>query len=246
MKKSRVVAIIPARLKSNRLPGKVLMDIQGKTMLQRVHSQAKLCFPDEDVYIATDSEEVKKSAESFGAQVVMTGSYHESGTQRIAEAVKILKMDDDDVVVNVQGDEPEISPVLIQHAANHLLRSPDTDVATFYTEITNEAEFYNPNNVKVVLDRNDNALYFSREPIPHHGFKAGIAKRHVGIYAYHVRTLKEIAKDSHPAIEFSERLEQLQVLYDGGTIRVLKSNSGVQPGIDTQEDLDRVRKVKFD
>ena len=243
MKKPRIVVIIPARLESSRLPGKVLMDIQGKTMLNRVHERAVSIFLDEDVFIATDSEEIKKTAESFKAQVVMTRKDHESGTQRIAEAVKILKLDDEDIVVNLQGDEPEIPVTLLQLVAKNLLHHKEADIATLYEHIKSEAEFYNPNVVKVVTNHKGHALYFSREPIPHHGFKEGLSKRHLGLYAYRVRTLKKLSSSTHSSLERAERLEQLQTLYDGGIIHVGPAPYGTQPGIDTQEDLDRARKA---
>jgi 3-deoxy-manno-octulosonate cytidylyltransferase (CMP-KDO synthetase) len=241
----KVRVMIPARLESSRLPGKVLMDIQGKTMIHRVYDKATRLFLAEDVYIATDSEEILKTAESFGANVVMTSSFHQSGTQRLAEAVKSFNWPDEDIVVNLQGDEPEISETLIRLVAHNLATRPSADVSTLYVPIQSEEEFLNPNVVKVVTDDYDNALYFSREPIPHHGFREGIAKRHIGIYCYRVGTLKRISSVGHPKLEFAERLEQLQVLCQGGTIYVGEAPFRAPPGIDTQEDLSRARSVRY-
>jgi len=243
MKTPRIVVIIPARLKSSRLPGKVLMDIQGKTMLRRVYEKATSVFFPEDVFIATDSEKIEKAAKSFGAQSVMTRSDHESGTQRIAEAVKILELGDEDIVVNLQGDEPSISTPLLQLVAGNLVIHPTAEIATLFEYIKSQEEFENPNVVKIVTDRNSHALYFSREPIPHRGFKNGLAKRHIGIYAYRVKTLKRLATNTHPSLERTERLEQLQTLYDGGIIHVGMAPFGTPPGIDSQEDLERARRA---
>lgn len=236
--------IIPARYQSSRLPGKLLMDLQGQTVLERVYRKAQLAGAS-SVTIATDDEVILQAAQQFGASVLMTANTHQTGTDRIAEAVRALEFSSQDIVVNVQGDEPLIAPELITQVAQSLALS-DAPVATLCWPIEEAAMCANPNVVKVVRDRNNNALYFSRSPIPanrdnplayRHMF------RHIGLYAYRVEFLLNIVE--HPACELEtlEALEQLRMLWIGSKIRVDEACVRPLQDINTLEDLISARGV---
>lgn len=240
--------IIPARLRSTRLPGKMLADIGGKPMIQRVYEQASKSSM-ASIIIATDADEIKQVAEQFGAKVVSTKEEHESGTDRLAETVLMLDLADDDIVINVQGDEPLIPVENIHQVAELLENSPEAVVSTLCEKITLADDIYNSNNVKVVFDKNNYALYFSRASIPFdRGFsenlKVGDADfyRHIGIYAYRVGFLKQYAALTRSPIEGYESLEQLRVLWNGYKIAVAEAKVSTPAGVDTQEDLDKIRK----
>ncbi|MED7788242.1 3-deoxy-manno-octulosonate cytidylyltransferase [Francisella sp. 19X1-34] len=244
---TNIHVVIPARLKSTRLPGKMLADIAGKPMIQRVYEQvSKSKF--KSIIIATDSQEIKDIAEGFGAKVILTRDDHESGTDRIAEAVTSLGFDDEDVVVNVQGDEPLIPVENIEQAAQLLIDKQDAVVSTLCEKILDAEDIYNPNNVKVVFDKNNYALYFSRASIP---FERGHSEnlkvnaseffRHIGIYTYRVGFLKHYAELTVSPIEKYEALEQLRVLYNGYKIAVDQALKPTPAGVDTQQDLEKIR-----
>ena len=236
--------VIPARYASARLPGKPLLDIGGKPMVVRVAEQAAKSGASE-IVIATDFEKIMQAAAAHNIKAVMTRLDHASGTDRIAEVAQILGWADDTIVVNVQGDEPLIDPKLIQEVAAHLAHSKEAVMATACHAIHDEASFLNPNIVKVVLDANGNALYFSRSPIPYPRddvFKQNIqAYRHIGIYAYRVGFLKKYATLAVTELEKIESLEQLRVLHHGYKIGVTITQHAPASGVDTQEDLDFVR-----
>lgn len=238
--------VIPARYASARLPGKPLLDIGGKPMVIRVAEQANKSGAD-TVVIATDFEKIMQTAEAYQINAVMTRVDHQSGTDRIAEVAQKLNWEDDDIVVNVQGDEPLIDPVLIQEVALTLAHSKDAVMATACHAISDEAALLNPNVVKVVLDVDGNALYFSRSPIPYprdEEYKQNIqALRHVGIYAYRVGFLKQYAELSVTQLEKIESLEQLRVLHHGYKIAVSVTDNAPAAGVDTQTDLDYVRRI---
>ena len=238
--------VIPARYASARLPGKPLLDIAGKPMVVRVAEQAAKSGASE-IVIATDFEKIMQAAAAHNVNAVMTRLDHASGTDRIAEVAQKLAWGDDDIVVNVQGDEPLIEPKLIQEVAQHLAQSQDAVMATACHAIHDEAALLNPNIVKVVLDAHGNALYFSRAPIPYprdEVYKANIqAYRHVGIYAYRVGFLKKYAQLSMTELEKIESLEQLRVLHHGYKIGVTVTKHAPASGVDTQADLDYVRSV---
>ena len=238
--------VIPARYASARLPGKPLLDIAGKPMVIRVAEQAAKSGASE-VVIATDFEKIMQAASEHNIKAVMTDINHASGTDRIAEVAQILGWTDDEIVVNVQGDEPLIDPELIKEVAQHLANSQDAVMATACHAIHDEASMINPNIVKVVMDANSNALYFSRAPIPYPRddvFKQNIqAYRHIGIYAYRVGFLKKYAELSVTELEKIESLEQLRVLYHGYKIGVTITQNAPASGVDTQADLDYVRSV---
>ncbi|MES2579897.1 MAG: 3-deoxy-manno-octulosonate cytidylyltransferase [Pseudomonadota bacterium] len=238
--------VIPARYASIRLPGKPLLDIAGKPMVIRVAEQAAKSGASE-IVIATDFEKISQVAAQHDIKAVMTRIDHASGTDRIAEVAQKLNWADDDIVVNVQGDEPLIEPALIAEVAQHLANSPDAVMATACHAIHDEAALLNPNIVKVVIDANGNALYFSRAPIPYPRddvYKNNIqAYRHIGIYAYRVGFLKQYAQLSSTELEKIESLEQLRVLHHGYKIGVTITKNAPASGVDTQEDLDYVRRL---
>jgi 3-deoxy-manno-octulosonate cytidylyltransferase (CMP-KDO synthetase) len=238
--------VIPARYASIRLPGKPLLDIAGKPMIIRVAEQAQKSGASE-IVIATDFEKIMQASAAHNIKAVMTNINHASGTDRIAEVAQKLGWADDDIVVNVQGDEPLIDPMLIQQVAAHLADNKDAVMATACHAIHDEASFLNPNIVKLVLDAQGNALYFSRAPIPYprdEAYKTNIqAHRHIGIYAYRVGFLKKYAQLAVTELEKIESLEQLRVLHHGYKIGVAITQHAPASGVDTQADLDYVRSL---
>ncbi len=238
--------VIPTRYASSRLPGKPLLDIGGKPMVVRVAEQAAKTSASE-IVIATDFEKIVTVAKQHGFNAVMTRLNHASGTDRIAEVVQKLGWADDEIVVNVQGDEPLIEPELINEVAAHLANSKDAVMATACHAIHDEASFLNPNIVKVVIDGFGNALYFSRSPIPYprdEVYKQNIqAFRHIGIYAYRVGFLKKYTNLALTELEKIESLEQLRVLHHGYKIGVTITQNAPASGVDTQSDLDYARVV---
>ena len=238
--------VIPARYASTRLPGKPLLDIAGKPMVVRVAEQA-LKSGASEIIIATDFEKIITVVKNHGFNAVMTRVDHQSGTDRIAEVAIKLNWRDDEIVVNVQGDEPLIDPKLIQEVAAHLAQSEDAVMATACHPIQDEASLLNPNIVKVVMDANGNALFFSRAPIPYPRddvYKTNIqAHRHIGIYAYKVGFLKKYANLAVTELEKIESLEQLRVLHSGYKIAVTVTQNAPASGVDTQTDLDYVRSI---
>lgn len=238
--------VIPSRYASARLPGKPLLDIAGKPMVIRVAEQANKSGAD-SVVIATDFEKIMQVAQVHNVEAVLTRVDHVSGTDRIAEVAQKLNWDDNEIVLNVQGDEPLIDPKLIQEVALTLAHSKDAVMATACHAIHDEVALLNPNIVKVVLDANGNALYFSRSPIPYPRddiYKQNIkAYRHIGIYAYRVGFLKQYAELSVTELEKIESLEQLRVLHHGYKISVTVTDNAPASGVDTQADLDYVRSI---
>lgn len=236
--------VIPARYASSRLPGKPLLDIAGKPMVIRVAEQAAKSQADALV-IATDFETIMRVAAEHQVPAVMTRIDHASGTDRISEVVQAMGWADDAIVVNVQGDEPLIDPKLIDEVALTLAHSRHAVMATACHQIHDEATFLNPNAVKVVMDAEGHALYFSRSPIPYprdEQYKQTIAAyRHIGIYAYRVGFLKQYAQLSATTLEKIESLEQLRVLHHGYNIAVAITKNAPASGVDTQADLDAVR-----
>lgn len=244
------IAVIPARFASTRLIGKPLADIAGKPMVVRVADQAKKSGA-QRVVIATDHADVKAAAELHGHFAMMTRADHAQGTDRIAEVVAQLDLADDVIVVNVQGDEPLIDPHLIARVAETLASMPGAAIATAAHAITDADEFFSPNVVKVVCDAAGFAHYFSRAPIPYarDAFaqsKAALpgnfpALRHIGIYAYRASFLKRYATLALAPTEQFESLEQLRALFHGFSIAVHIWTGELAPGVDTVEDLERVR-----
>jgi 3-deoxy-manno-octulosonate cytidylyltransferase (CMP-KDO synthetase) len=231
--------IIPARYASTRFPGKPLADLGGKPMVVRVCERAKESGAGA-VHVATDDARIADVVRAHGHSVVMTRADHPSGTDRLAEAAKKLKLKDNDIVVNVQGDEPLIAPKLIAQVAR-LLQKKKASMSTACHEIHGDAT--NPNVVKVVLDREGCALYFSRSQIPYPREAGATVYRHAGIYGYRVAFLKAYARLKPAPLEKSEALEQLRALWHGYRIAVAVSETEIPPGVDTPQDLEAVRRM---
>ena len=244
-----IIGIIPARYDSNRFPGKPLVDIHGKTMLQRVYEQCEKSKLDR-LIVATDDERIVAHVNTFGAEVILTSNSHKSGTDRIAEATDKLNLIDDSIVLNIQGDEPFIQPEDIDLLAD-CFKNDSTQIATLVKKINTIDSIDNPNNPKVVLNSKKEALYFSRSPIPHikevkkedwldrHTFF-----KHIGIYGFRVNVLKEIAVLPIGLLEEKEGLEQLRWLENGYRIQTAETNSE-SIAIDCPEDLIRINKKFF-
>jgi 3-deoxy-manno-octulosonate cytidylyltransferase (CMP-KDO synthetase) len=241
--------IVPARLASTRLPHKPLADIHGLPMVVRVAQRAALSNASQ-VVVAADSIEIVQACQAHGVRAMLTQVDHPSGSDRLAEASALLGLKPHDVVVNVQGDEPLINPELINQVAELLVQRPSASMSTAAHEIHELAEFTNPNVVKVVIDQSQLALYFSRAPIPwwRDGFAKGIQTlpqpaplRHIGIYAYRVGFLQSFPTLQAAPIETGEALEQLRALWHGHKIAVHITPDVPGPGVDTPEDLERVR-----
>jgi 3-deoxy-manno-octulosonate cytidylyltransferase (CMP-KDO synthetase) len=244
--------VIPARYASTRLPGKPLADIAGKPMVVRV-AEAALHTKASGVWVATDDERVAAAVLQHGFEVVMTRADHVSGTDRIAEVADRLHWTDADIVVNVQGDEPLLDPLLIEAVAEALRGDPDAAMATAAHPVANVEDFFNPNVVKVVCDMRGRALYFSRAPVPwdrdlfareREALPAGApALRHIGLYAYRVGFLRRFGQLETAPLERCESLEQLRAMSHGYPIRVVTIEHAPAPGVDTPEDLERVRRL---
>lgn len=239
--------VIPARYASERLPGKVLLDLAGQPLLQHVWQQANKSSA-QSVVIATDDERIKAAAKAFGADVVMTLATHRSGSDRIAECAEKLGWADDQLVVNLQGDEPLMPPACLDQVAALLNQRPDCEVASLYWPIAEADEVLNPNAVKVVTDTLDRALYFSRSPIPYvrayPEVQAAIAaghvwKRHLGLYAYRLSALRRYSSAKPTPLESAESLEQLRIMEQGGRIAMAQASEFIPAGVDTEEDYYR-------
>ena len=241
--------IVPARLASTRLPGKPLADIHGLPMIVRVAQRAALSRA-RQVVVATDAPEVLAACQAHGVRALLTRADHASGSDRLAEACEQLGLDGQELVVNVQGDEPLIAPAMIDACAALLAQRPDCVMSTVAHALEDAAEFTNPNVVKLVTDARGTALYFSRAPIPWwrdgqgpDGFRPGSALRHVGLYAYHAVFLRRFPALQASPLEQIEALEKLRVLWHGERIAVHVSAERPGPGVDTPQDLERVRQL---
>ena len=243
--------IIPARYASSRLPRKPLADIAGKPMIQHVWEKAQQAGANR-VIIATDHEEIEQVAKTFGAEVCMTSTEHNSGTERLAEVIEKMAIADDEIIVNVQGDEPLIPPVIIQQVAQNLAEN-QVNMATLAVKLETKEELFNPNCVKVVTDQKGMALYFSRAAIPfardhfadcNDAFVASQSYlRHIGIYAYRAKFVNQYIRWQPTVLEKLESLEQLRALWYGEKIHVELAKEAPQVGVDTLEDLERVREI---
>ena len=235
------IGVIPARWSSTRLPGKILADIAGKPMLQHVWERAKKAAKLSDVIVACDESHVYEVARSFGANALMTRRDHPSGSDRVAEAIGAFPAD---IAVNIQGDEPFIDPSLIDALVDSLCKDPDAVMVTAVKPFTNRVDFLNPNMVKVVTDRNQNALYFSRAAIPFHRDGDVVDHshylRHLGIYAYRRQFLLDLCRWPKSFLEQEECLEQLRVLEQGYRIKTVRTDCDTI-GVDTPEDLIKAR-----
>ncbi|GGD91089.1 3-deoxy-manno-octulosonate cytidylyltransferase [Caballeronia grimmiae] len=251
------IAVIPARLASTRLPNKPLADLGGKPMVVRVAERARAAGASQ-VLVATDSDRVVEAARDHGIEVMLTRSDHPTGTDRLAEVATRLNWDDDAIVVNVQGDEPLIDPQLVRDVAAHLAAHRECAIATAAHRIHDPADVFNPNVVKVVLDANSVALYFSRAPIPWSrdawqlqwpdvaalSALPAVSEnvlRHIGLYAYRAKFLRGFPNLAQAPIEAAEALEQLRALWHGERIAVRVTHDAPPPGVDTPADLARVQ-----
>jgi len=245
-----IVAIIPARYGSTRLPGKPLSDIHGKTLIERVHERVRGATTLDRILVATDDERIAAAVRGFGGEVRLTSPAHPTGTDRLAEAARALEAE---IVVNVQGDEPMLDPAGIDAAVRALTDDPRLEMATLSLPLRDAEEMLSSSVVKVVTDGEGNALYFSRSPIPfvRRGPSAalaaaaavatGLARKHVGLYAYRRATLARLASLPKSALEEAEELEQLRALHHGIRIRVVPMEGEGGPAVDTPQDLERVR-----
>ena len=243
--------IIPARYASSRLPRKPLADIAGKPMIQHVWEKAQQAGANR-VIIATDHEEIEQVAKTFSAEVCMTSTEHNSGTERLAEVIEKMAIADDEIIVNVQGDEPLIPPAIIQQVAQNLSEN-QVNMATLAVKLETKEELFNPNCVKVVTDQKGIALYFSRAAIPfardhfadcNDAFVASQSYlRHIGIYAYRAKFVNQYIRWQPTVLEKLESLEQLRALWYGEKIHVELAKEAPQVGVDTLEDLERVRQI---
>lgn len=237
--------VIPARYESTRLPGKVLRPLAGVTLIEHVYRRG--CESGADtVIIATDSDQVRDAAEAFGAEVCMTASSHESGTDRIHEVVTKLGWGTDEIVVNLQGDEPSMPPAVIRQVAQNLADHPEADIATLCFAIENWQDWQDPGLVKVVFDHQGRALYFSRAPIPcdraatlagAQRLPAAGAWGHIGLYAYRVSALQRFSELQKAPLESCEALEQLRAMAHGMVIHIAAAAERPGTGVDTEADL---------
>lgn len=243
--------VIPARMASERLPGKPLADIAGHPLIEHVYRRAAASGADE-VVIATDSPDVQNAARAFGAKAVMTSESHTSGSDRIAEAADLLGWSDEQLIVNLQGDEPLMPPLCLNQVAELLRRDETADVASLYWPVADAEQARDPNVVKVVTGRDNGALYFSRSEIPHARNPAAIRaashgqyawKRHIGLYAYRAGALRAFTSMAPSPLEATEKLEQLRFLESGHRIVMAEACEFIPAGVDTAEDLERTRKL---
>ncbi len=247
-----IVAIVPARFASTRLPGKPLAEIHGKTLVERVWERARAARTISRVVVATDDDRIADAVRGFGGEALMTSPDHPTGTDRLAEAARAI---DAAILVNVQGDEPMLDPAAVDAAVDALREDPEADLSTLSAPLASAAEMLASTVVKVVVDARGHALYFSRAPIPHvrRGAAAdpvasaeaavarGLARKHVGLYAYRRATLLRFAALAPSPLEEAEGLEQLRALHHGLRIRVVPVAGASSIAVDTPEDLERVR-----
>lgn len=240
--------VIPARFASSRLPGKPLLQIHGRPMILRVVDQAKKVQGFDDLCVATDDPRIADVCRAEGVDVVMTSPNHPSGTDRLSEVARIKGWASDDIIVNVQGDEPLVPALLVRQVADLLIQRTDCSMSTLCEPIHSLEEFQRDSIVKVVMSKLNQALYFSRSPIPYDRDGAKVtepklhsqAYRHLGLYAYRVQLLQEYVQWDMGVLEQLESLEQLRVLENGHRIAIAVAQVNLPPGVDTQADLDRL------
>ncbi|MFW6409733.1 MAG: 3-deoxy-manno-octulosonate cytidylyltransferase [Halanaerobiales bacterium] len=235
----RVTAIIPARYKSTRFTGKPLAEICGKPMIQHVYQQTKMVEGMDQVIVATDDQRIYRAVEKFDGEVTMTSSQHRSGTDRIAEVAGSL---DTDLIVNVQGDEPLIKPEMIERAMEPFTDEPELEMSTLRKKINNLGEIKNPNVVKVVTDKKNYALYFSRSPIPYQREGNPEYYKHIGLYVFRRDFLLKYSQLNPTPLEKAESLEQLRALENGHKIKVVETDYEVI-GVDQPQDIEKVEKI---
>jgi 3-deoxy-manno-octulosonate cytidylyltransferase (CMP-KDO synthetase) len=241
LSKPRIIGVIPARYDSTRLPGKPLVNIAGKPMIQHVWERSKRSKLIDKLIVATDDRRIFDAVKGFGGKAVMTSKKHESGTDRIGEAVKKLKYR---IVVNIQGDEPFMDPKNIDRAIKPLISDKKLNVSTLCYEIANSDEIGNPNIVKVVFDKNFDALYFSRYPLPYNRIGSLKIKyyKHIGLYVYRRDYLLKLVRMKQSGLEEAEKLEQLRILESGEKIKVVLTNIDSH-SVDTEDDLNKLQAI---
>ncbi|NYT52881.1 MAG: 3-deoxy-manno-octulosonate cytidylyltransferase [Candidatus Vesicomyosocius endoextente] len=236
--------IIPARYASSRLPAKLLRDVHGKPLIQLTYENAVNSSANR-VIIATDDKRIEVVANDFGAITCMTDGHFTSGTLRIAQVLEKLDINDDEIIVNVQGDEPMLDPSVIDQVVNNLASNP-MQIATLCEQITDKVQYFDPNCVKVVFNKIGKALYFSRATIPffreEKDFDLKLCYKHIGVYAYRAVVIKQYLTMNSSSYEKVEKLEQLTALNEGFDIHVAPACASVGYGVDIQSDLDKVRK----
>ncbi|NLJ28968.1 MAG: 3-deoxy-manno-octulosonate cytidylyltransferase [Deltaproteobacteria bacterium] len=241
----QIVGIIPARYQSTRFPAKPLAMIHGRPMIQHVYERSRLASRLDRLLVATDDTCILEAVEAFGGEALLTGSHHPSGTDRVAEACRLLNLSDGDIVVNIQGDEPLVEPVMIHLLIEALEKTPRCPMATLGFQTSDERDYLNPNVVKLVMDNSGRALYFSRSPLPCRR-DAGDAPlsfiKHLGFYAYRNAFLQTFTELSPGRLENIEKLEQLRTLEHGYCIRVALSPVETH-GIDTPQDLEKLNLI---
>ena len=243
--------VIPARFSSSRLPGKPLLEIHGRPMILRVVDQAKKVAGFDDLCVATDDERIAAVCRAEGVDVVLTSTEHPSGTDRLSEVARIKGWASDDIIVNVQGDEPLLPAQLVKQVAQLLVDQPKCSMSTLCEPIHSLEEFQRDSIVKVVMSKHNQALYFSRATIPYDRDGAKLAEktlhdqayRHLGLYAYRVKLLQEYVTWDMGVLEKLESLEQLRVLENGHRIAIAVAEANLPPGVDTQADLDRLNQM---
>lgn len=243
--------VIPARFSSSRLPGKPLLEIHGRPMILRVVDQAKKVAGFDDLCVATDDERIATVCRAEGVDVVMTSAEHPSGTDRLSEVARIKGWANEDIIVNVQGDEPLLPALLVKQVAQLLEDQPESSMSTLCEPIHSLDEFQRDSIVKVVMSKHNQALYFSRATIPYDRDGAKQAEqqlhnqayRHLGLYAYRVKLLQEYVTWDMGVLEQLESLEQLRVLENGHRIAIAIAEANLPPGVDTQADLDRLNQM---
>ncbi|MFS1931112.1 3-deoxy-manno-octulosonate cytidylyltransferase [Vibrio cyclitrophicus] len=242
-----VKVVIPARYGSSRLPGKPLLTLLDKPVIWHVIERCKEAGIEQaDIFVATDDQRISDVLKDEGIQVVLTSSSHQSGTDRINEVVELKEWSGDTVVVNVQGDEPMIPPVLIQQLVSFTLSNPSYHLTTAVVPLRSQDDFVNPNVVKAVLGHNGRALYFTRSASPmnrDNPSDLSFAKRHIGIYTYRVSALKEFCSYAEDELESYEKLEQLRALSHGMSIGAMTFDGVVPHGIDTSDDYETIKKI---
>ena len=238
----KVLGIIPARFASSRFPGKPLIDLKGKTMIQRVYEGAAKSSSLTQIIVATDDQRIVDEVLRFGGNVCLTNESHQSGTDRCAEVARLYP--GFDVVINIQGDEPLVNPKQLDQLLN-AFKNPTVNIATLGIPTNDEADLMNPNRIKIVLDHQENALYFSRSCVPNtFHFNGEFLSnypflRHIGLYAYRANTLAQLCQLTPTALEKMESLEQLRWMYHGFPIKVVQTDIET-PNIDTPEDVENV------
>jgi len=252
--RAEFTVIIPARYSATRLPGKPLLDIAGKPLIQHVYESAVKSAA-ERIIVATDDARIEKTVETFGGHTVMTGAHHKSGTDRIAEAIDHLDISDETLIINIQGDEFGLPPAIINQLPAVMRTHPHIPMATLCEPIKDRRDLENPNIVKVIFNRGNAAIYFSRSPIPWSDASGRADSstgfpcqpfRHIGIYGYSAGFLRILTGLAHCPLEQSEKLEQLRALYYGYPIHVEEACTTCGVGVDTPEDLETARKMAED